>query len=127
MTDSAGAPLTDRDAPPKSAGGRAPADLQSRREALERKLAEERQARGALEATVARQQAQILDLSRATRSILTSRIWRTLSSAGERILSAQAMLSRPFKERVRSSPQRSAGRNASDSSGPLISVIMPVY
>ncbi len=91
-------------------------------EELVRELACEREARQALEVRVTRQQAQIVDLARGLRSILSSRIWRTLSSVGGRALSVQFTMARWFSRRTAPPPLP-----IPDLGGPLLSVLLPVY
>jgi GT2 family glycosyltransferase len=97
--------------------------LTDRIEALSRELTAERQARAELEARMARHAAQIAELNRAVRSIVSSRIWQTLSSAGMKLLSMQSRLARTLGD-LRVTPSRSGPTPVS---GPLISVLMPVY
>jgi O-antigen biosynthesis protein len=118
--------------PPDSRAGGADVSLQElarRVEELQRSLQEDRQARLDIAARLERQQAQVLDLSRAVRSILTSRIWRTLQSAGGGILAAEAAVShrlRTWRDTLKPSGKPSRGAVPIDSS-PFLSVLMPVY
>jgi GT2 family glycosyltransferase len=118
--------------PPESQAGGGEVSLHElvrRVDELQQKLAEERQARLDVVARQGRQQAQILDLSRAVRSILTSRIWRTLQSAGGGVLALQAGLSARLTSwrGALKSPKDSSRGAAQDPSSPLLSVLMPVY
>jgi hypothetical protein len=60
--------------------------------ALERSLAAERATRRNLEARITQQNIQVRELSRQVRSILSSRIWRTLVSVGGVLLSMRGLL-----------------------------------
>jgi O-antigen biosynthesis protein len=96
--------------------------LTHRLENLERNLELERQARVELAARLSDQQVQILDLTRATRSILSSRIWRTLQSVGGRLLSFESLFSKPRARSKPVVPKPDPSRDAQ-----LISILMPVY
>jgi GT2 family glycosyltransferase len=98
-------------------------DFARRIEELERKLAEEREAREQLEGRLQLHQAQLLELSRSLRSILGSRIWRVLRSAGGGLLSADAFVTRSLRGTLRT--LRRPPSRLHD--GPLISVLMPVF
>ena len=105
-------------------------ELARRIDALERELSEERDARRAMETAIARQNAQILDLSRAVRSILSSRIWRTLQYTGGGLLSAQARIWQAVRSCgsiLRKSQPRVAASQDLPSATPRISVLMPVF
>lgn len=103
-------------------------ELARRIDALERELSEERDARRAMETAIARQNAQILDLSRAVRSILSSRIWRTLQYTGGGLLLAQARIWQAVRSCgsiLRKSQPRVAASQDLPSATPRISVLMP--
>jgi GT2 family glycosyltransferase len=99
-------------------------ELEQRIAQLERLLDKEREARAELEAHLQLQQSQLLELSRSLRSILHSRIWRVLSTVGGRILSIQAFGARRLDALQGAVARRRSGTAAS---GPLISVLMPVF
>ncbi len=99
-------------------------ELERRLHELEAQLERERDARAELEGHLQLHQAQLLELSRSVRSILRSRIWRVLCTAGGGLLSVQAFSARQLEALRRAAARRRAGTGAA---GPLISVLMPVY
>jgi GT2 family glycosyltransferase len=99
-------------------------ELERRIEALEQQLEKEREARSQLEGHLQLHQAQLLELSRSIRSILRSRIWRALSTVGGGLLSVQSVGTRRLNAWRRALAR---GRSGTAATGPLISVLMPVF
>jgi GT2 family glycosyltransferase len=99
-------------------------ELERRIQELERQLEKERELTTELEGRLQLHQTQLLELSRSVRSILRSRIWRVLSTVGGGLLSIQSLGARRLDALQRAVART---RSGTATSGPLISVLMPVF